>query len=127
VIYVMVADGPPGTVRSIDSGATGLCNAPEWSPDGTVVFHRDVNRAPQIFILDVASRRVRQLTSSGRNEDPSWAPDGRHIGFVSDRSGRRQLWVIDAMTGRIRQLTVVGEVRLPAWSRRQAGSAPSSN
>jgi TolB protein len=128
-IYVMAADGTDQELFApFDFGATGPSNAPEWSPDGTsVVFHRDVNRAPQIFILDVASRRVRQLTSSGRNEDPTWAPDGRHIGFVSDRSGRRQLWVIDAMTGRIRQLTFVGEVRLPAWSRRQAGSAPSSN
>ena len=46
----------------------------------------------------------RQLTSSGRNEDPTWAPDGRHITFVSDRSGVRQLWVIDVETGRVRQL-----------------------
>jgi TolB protein len=86
-----------------------------------------VNRAPQIFVLDVASRRVRQMTSSGRNEDPTWAPDGRHLAFVSDRSGQRQLWVIDAITGRIRQLTFIGQARLPAWSRRLAGSAPGPN
>ena len=64
--------------------------------------------APQVFVLDVAGRRVRQLTSVGRNEDPTWAPDGRHIAFVSDRSGPRQLWVIDIVTGRIRQLTFIG-------------------
>jgi TolB protein len=128
-IYVMAADGTDQELFApFDFGATGPSNAPEWSPDGTnVVFHRDVDRAPQIFILDVASRRVRQLTSSGRNEDPTWAPDGRHIAFVSDRSGRRQLWVIDTMTGRIRQLTFLGEVRLPAWSRRLAGPAPGIN
>ena len=128
-IYVMAADGTDQELFApFDYGATGPSNAPEWSPDGaSVVFHRDVSRAPQIFILDVATRRVRQLTSSGRNEDPTWAPDGRHIAFVSDRSGRRQLWVIDTVTGRIRQLTFVGEVRLPAWSRRLAGPAPASN
>lgn len=119
-IYVMAADGTDQELFApFDFGATGPSNAPEWSPDGaSVVFHRDVSRAPQVFVLDVAARRVRQLTSAGRNEDPTWAPDGRHIAFVSDRSGRRQLWVIDSVTGRIRQLTFLGQARLPAWSRR---------
>jgi len=124
-IYVMGLDGTEQELLApFDYGVTGSSNAPEWSPDGaTVAFHRDVNRAPQIFAVDVASRRVRQLSSAGRNEDPTWAPDGRHLAFVSDRSGRRQLWVIDMVTGRIRQLTFVGDVRLPAWSRRMAGPA----
>jgi TolB protein len=128
-IYVMAADGTDQELLApFDFGVTGPSNGPEWSPDGAnVVFHRDVNRVPQVFLLDVASRRVRQLTSAGRNEDPTWAPDGRHIAFVSDRSGRRQLWVIDMLTGRLRQLTFVGEVRLPAWSRRMAGAAHGSN
>jgi TolB protein len=117
-IYRMAADGTDQELLApFDFGATGSSNAPEWSPDGaSVVFHRDVNRAPQVFVLDVATRRVRQLTSAGRNE-------GRHVAFVSDRSGRRQLWVIDIITGRIRQLVLPGQTRLPAWSRRLAGSA----
>ncbi len=128
-IYVMAADGTDQELLApFDFGATGSSNAPEWSPDGaSVAFHREVSRSPQVFIVDVASRRVRQLTSAGRNEDPTWAPDGRHVAFVSDRSGRRQLWVIDIITGRIRQLTFVGQVRLPAWSRRFAGPAPATN
>jgi len=124
-IYRMAADGTDQELLApFDFGVTGSSNGPEWSPDGaSVVFHRDVNRAPQIFVLDVASRRVRQLTSTGRNEDPTWAPDGRHVAFVSDRSGRRQLWVIDVITGRIRQLQLPGQTRLPAWSRRLAAPA----
>ena len=51
-----------------------------------------------MFVLDVRSRVVRQLTSVGRNEDPSWAPDSRHMAFVSDRAGYRQLWIIDLET-----------------------------
>jgi TolB protein len=126
-IYVMAADGTDQELFApFDYGVTGSSNAPEWSPDGaSVAFHRDVNRAPQVFVLDVTSRRVRQLTSSGRNEDPSWAPDGRHLVFVSDRSGRRQLWVIDIVTGKIRQLTFEGQARLPAWSRRLTDPVPT--
>jgi TolB protein len=84
----------------------------------SLAFHREVSGGPQIFVLDVAGRRLKQLSSSGRNEDPTWAPDGRHIAFVSDRTGQRQVWVIDIETGRVRAITTGGAARLPAWSRR---------
>jgi TolB protein len=124
-IYVMAADGTDQELLApFDFGATGSSNAPEWSPDGAnVVFHREVAGSPQLFLVSVAGRRVRQLTSSGRNEDPTWGADGRHVTFVSDRSGRRQLWVIDVETGRVRQLQTAGAARLPAWSRRLGRAA----
>jgi TolB protein len=119
-IYVMGADGTdPELLVPFDFGVTGSSNAPEWSPDGTTLaFHREVSGSPQVFIMDVASRRVRQLTSSGRNEDPTWAPDSRHLAYISDRAGRRQVWIIDIDTGRVRQLITPGPARLPAWSPR---------
>jgi TolB protein len=119
-LYAMAADGTDQELLApFDFGATGSSNAPEWSPDGaSVVFHREVSGSPQIFLVDVGGRRVRQLTSSGRNEDPTWAPDGRHVAFISDRSGRRQIWIVDIETGRVRQLASPGAARLPAWSRR---------
>jgi len=128
-IYVMDPDGADQELFApFDYGVTGSSNAPEWSPDGAmVVFHREVSRVPQLFLLEVAGRRVRQLTSTGRNEDATWAPDGRHLAFVSDRSGRRQLWVIDTESGRIRQFTTTGTARLPAWSRRLQGAAAGQN
>ncbi len=119
-LYVMAADGTDQELLApFDFGATGSSNAPEWSPDGaSVVFHREVSGSPQIFLVDVSGRRVRQLTSSGRNEDPTWAPDGRHVAFISDRSGRRQIWIVDIETGRVRQLETPDAARLPSWSRR---------
>jgi TolB protein len=128
-LYVMATDGTDQELFApFDYGATGSSNGPEWSPDGSsVVFHREVAGTPQVFVLTVAGKKLRQLTSAGRNEDPTWAPDGRHVAFVSDRSGQRQLWVIDSETGRIRQLSVPGRARLPAWSRRLAGAAVVPN
>jgi TolB protein len=128
-LYVMAADGTDQELLApFDYGATGSTNAPEWSPDGAnVVFHREVTGSPQIFLVDVAGRRVRQLTSSGRNEDPTWAPDGRHVAFISDRSGRRQIWIVDVETGRVRQLATPGAARLPAWSRRLGRTTVASN
>jgi TolB protein len=128
-LYVMAADGTDQELLApFDYGATGSSNAPDWSPDGaSVVFHREVSRSPQIFLVDVAGRRVRQLTSSGRNEDPTWAPDGRHVAFISDRSGRRQMWIVDIETGRVRQLGTPGAARLPSWSRRLGRTTPVPN
>jgi TolB protein len=128
-LYVMAADGTDQELLApFDFGATGSSNAPEWSPDGAnVVFHREVSGSPQIFLVDVSGRRVRQLTSSGRNEDPTWAPDGRHVAFISDRSGRRQIWILDVETGRVRQLATPGAARLPSWSRRIGRATPVPN
>jgi TolB protein len=125
-VYVMSADGTAQELLApFDFGATGDSYAPDWSPDGaSVVFHREVSGTPQVFVLDVASRKIRQLTSVGRNEDAAWAPDSRHLVYVSNRSGVRQLWVIDVESGRIRQLATPAAARLPAWSRRMAGAAP---
>lgn len=127
-VYVMSVDGTDQELLApFDYGATGPSFAPEWSPDGaSVVFHREVSRSPQIFILDVASGRVRQLTSVGRNEDATWAPDSRHIAFISDRTGNRQVWIVDTETGRVRQLRTAGAARLPSWSRRLAGASDSN-
>lgn len=128
-LYVMATDGTDQELLApFDFGATGSTNAPDWSPDGAnVVFHREVSGSPQIFLVDVAGRRVRQLTSSGRNEDPTWAPDGRHVAFISDRSGRRQIWIVDVETGRVRQLATPGAARLPSWSRRLGRTTPVPN
>jgi TolB protein len=128
-LYVMAANGTDQELLApFDYGATGSTNAPDWSPDGaSVVFHREVSYSPQIFLVDVVARRVRQLTSSGRNEDPTWAPDGRHVAFISDRSGRRQIWIVDVETGRVRQLGTPGAARLPSWSRRLGRTTPVPN
>lgn len=127
-IYVMGANGTDQELLApFDFGATGASNAPEWSPDGAnVVFHREVDRSPQLFLVGVAGRRLRQLTSAGRNEDATWGPDGRHLAFISDRSGVRQIWIIDVETGRVRQLGTPGAARLPSWSRRLGRAAAAS-
>ncbi len=128
-IYVMAANGTDQELLApFVFGVSGASNAPEWSPDGAnVIFHREVDRSPQIFLVNVGRRTVRQYTSAGRNEDPTWAPDGRHFAFISDRSGVRQIWVMDTETGRVRQLHSPGAARLPSWSRRLGRTAAVPN
>ncbi len=51
-------------------------------------------------------------------EDPSWAPDGRHLVFASDRNGTFDLYVCDVEEETFRKLTSGDDPDItPAWSR----------
>lgn len=102
-------------------GSSGYYTSPDWSPTGDqVAFHGRVERSGRYHILvaDVESRTpsVLQLTAEGNNEDPSWAPDGRHLVFAGERSIGFGLFVVDASTGMIRVLVSNIRPRNPDWS-----------
>jgi len=69
----------------------------EFSPDGTkILFHRMMARKEQggydfeLFVIDIESGEETQLTPSSDFEESyaSWAPDGQHVVFSSDRDGK---------------------------------------
>ncbi len=72
--------------------------------------------------LDEQGRAVgapRQLTSGVKNDtQPAWAPDSRHLLFISNREGEKsQLWLIDTEGGEARKLTaMLNGVSEAAWS-----------
>jgi dipeptidyl aminopeptidase/acylaminoacyl peptidase len=83
------------------------------SPDGKqIVFSRswvdklkDQYRST-LWIVDVDSGRVRELTTGSRSDSsPVWSPDGKRIAFLSDRDGTNQLHVMWIDTREIAQLT----------------------
>jgi len=86
---------------------------PAISPDGKqIVFSRtwvdkikDQYRST-LWIADVDSARVRELTTGNRSDSaPQWSPDGKRIAFLSDRDGTNQLHVMWVDTREIAQLT----------------------
>ena len=99
--------------------------SPDWSPDGRMIAYQQQNGDFQVWVVNRADEHVRKLTSRGENEDPSWAPDARHIALTSNRGGAKAIWVVDAQSGKFRQLTPGGDARLAAWSG-DLGSAPSA-
>ena len=96
---------------------------PQWSPDGkTIAFASD--RGPQtdfddlrfsrwqISLYDMESGRIRVIPAqSGQNLNPMWAPDGKSIAFVSDRTGIPNIFIYDLEKKNHYQVTnVVGAV-----------------
>jgi TolB protein len=119
-IYTMEADGT-NVQRLTDQG---YAVSPAWSPNGqflTLAWTRHYGPgAPgseDLYIMDVASKQIVQLThDGGRNDFPSWSPDGRHIVFQSSRSGSEQIWSMLADGSNVKQLTFSGKNTQPNWS-----------
>lgn len=92
-----------------------------WSPNGErIAYATREGTYTQIVVMKATGESRRVLTDgTWRNaEDPSWAPDGRHLVFASDRTGVFNLYVCDVDEGTFRQLTSGGEPDItPAWSR----------
>ena len=93
-----------------------------WSPTGEkMVYATRIGNYTQLVLINPTGEDRRLLTDRRwRNcEDPSWAPDGRHVVFASDRSGVFKLYAMDVVEGDARQLTFGDEPDItPAWSPR---------
>ena len=98
------------------AGVRSYRTGPDWSPDGTKIAYEQQNGDFQVWMINVADKKMRKLTSIGENEDPSWAPDSRHIVLSTTRNRTKYLWVLDTKSGRMRQLTHLDGARLAAWS-----------
>ncbi|MGB6198920.1 MAG: Tol-Pal system beta propeller repeat protein TolB [Candidatus Acidiferrales bacterium] len=116
-LYMMDADGSNAT--KVELVAMGYVIDPSWSPNGELLAFswRRPDDNYDIYVMDIATHQLLQLTrDAGRNERPSWAPDGRHIVFESTRTGTRQIWSMLADGSEARQLTTAGQNESPSWS-----------
>jgi Tol biopolymer transport system component len=80
-LYLLAADGSGGRLLTDDPAVPAW--AIRWSPDGRQVVYyawrRGVDREPEIWALDVETDEMTQLPGV-----PLWAPDGRHMMYVTD-------------------------------------------
>lgn len=116
-IYVMSRGGEPRLVSEYTYGRSGYSTSPSWSPRGPwIAYHTRAGGSHQIAVVGADGNGRRLLTNQGTNEDPSWAPDGRHLVFASPNRDGGGLFVLDTVSGRIRPLVKGRGLGLPDWS-----------
>jgi eukaryotic-like serine/threonine-protein kinase len=94
---------------------------PAFSPDSASIAFRSDRDGGGIFVMDIADRHVRRVSTRGYN--PAWSPDGRFIAYATasftyepdSRSAESELWIADAVTGKERRL-YAGDAMQPSWS-----------
>ncbi len=98
---------------------SGLAVSPDGKTAVYVLSRNDLakdKRLANLWMVDVKSGETRQLTSSTEGESsPRWRPDGKAIGFLSNRhdpdEGTTQVWVLPLQGGDALRVTdVEGEI-----------------
>ncbi|HNX35380.1 MAG TPA: DPP IV N-terminal domain-containing protein [Kiritimatiellia bacterium] len=108
-----------GQLTRLTQTPHGAEASPCWSPDGrSIVYVSDIAKAPQLYIVDVASRKSRRLTYKGtENVNPDWNKKGRIV-YATKRGGGYQIATVDprAGEGSCELLTPAGDYEHPSWA-----------
>ncbi len=113
IALVSVGDGAVRVFKSL-GWRNGVSSHPTFSPDGQYIVYHALAVNPSksylaatdpkdqhIYILAAdGSSETEVVKTSGINQFPVWAPDGKHILFISDRSGKFDLWSVAVQNGK---------------------------
>ncbi|HSE92906.1 MAG TPA: Tol-Pal system beta propeller repeat protein TolB, partial [Methylomirabilota bacterium] len=90
-VYVMDAEG--ANVRQLTSG--GHHTQPRWSPKGDVIVFTTRQGTHDLWAIAPDGSNPRRLTAGpGDNQGATWAPNGRHLAFQSNRLGSWQIFAM---------------------------------
>lgn len=97
-------------------GFSGM-RRPTIAADGRLAFSIPGSNGQQIHSIDLQGQDRKELTSTGFNSWPAYAPDGKSLAFGSSKEGHYDIYVMDAAGGNFRRLTTgPGLDMRPAWS-----------
>ncbi|HKW98105.1 MAG TPA: S9 family peptidase [Bryobacteraceae bacterium] len=115
----------PGPETAEASGDPIVITRYLYKPDYSEgLSHFNDNRRLHIFVTDIASGQIRQLTDGTHYEHSiDWSPDGREIAFVSNREPNEDqffnydLFALRVSDGHMRRLTATENAEYqPRWS-----------
>jgi TolB protein len=114
-VYIVNVDGTE--LRRISTES--YCDRPTWSPAplNQIAYTCRGGGGYQIMVFDFAKGSSYPIGDGiGSNESPAFAPNGRHIAFTSDRTGRPQIYTMARDGTDLRQITRTGSNKYPNWS-----------
>ena len=91
--------------------------SPRISPDGkTMAFVTRREGRYLVAMKDLVSGTERLLSDGGREEAPSFAPNGRWVMYATQAGGRDSLMAV-SVDGRVKQRLTsnAGDIREPTW------------
>lgn len=126
IVYVSDASGTPQLYLVARAGGAperltvrGSQNvSPDWGANGLIAYQTLSGGKFQIAVIDPAARQERIITPYDASyEDPSWAPDGRHLAAARSVNYSYSVYLLDSMGDKPVALTTSGDWTAPAWSR----------
>ena len=100
-IWVQALDGSSSYALTDNARDT----TPVWSPDGAqVVFTRIQHDHREFYVVNADGSNVARLTTTpnrpdgmpGNSAAATWSPYGKHLAFLTDRSGDWEIWLMRA-------------------------------
>jgi TolB protein len=126
IAYVSDSSGTPQIYLLSRSGGTperltvrGSQNvSPDWGANGLIAYQSLTGGKFQIAVIDPVAKQERIITDyTASYEDPSWAPDGRHLAASRAVNYKYSVYLLDSMGDKPVALTTSGDWYAPAWSR----------
>lgn len=120
-VYLINRDGGEPTRLTVSPSYN---TEPDWSrpPAGAalspmIAVTSRVGGRFQVGIVNSASQEVQAVAADGGDcQDPSWAPNGRHLVFSKTTNWRSRLYLLDVLTREQIQLPAIdGDASEPAW------------
>jgi len=114
-LYVIAREG--GAPKRISSRGTENV-APDWGPNGLIACASRSGGRYAVSLINPATGQTRYLnTDYADYEDPSWAPDGRHLVCTRTERYRSSLYLLDTVNDPpVALLEGHGDWYSPAWS-----------
>ena len=118
-------EGPPNVYEWDFAASVGRVLVPydrsvqyptSWAPDGKRLFYSREEQTLDVWVADVeAGTQAPFLESEFTEQHARVSPDGRHLAFSSDESGRLEVYLLALDGGRERQRVSVDGGRQPQW------------
>ncbi len=97
-LYILPRNG--GTPKRISNRGTENV-APDWGPNGLIACSSRSGGRYTIAIIQPSSGQTTYLDTDGADyEDPSWAPDGRHIVAARSINYQSSIYLLDTVSDR---------------------------